>query len=274
MAALESRESYAAAADRLEAYAREAEPTALVAVGDEILTVGALLERQPRLRRALSDPARTGEDRANLLRGLLEGKASATATDLVASLVTGRWSSSNELLDATERLGVEALLASADRAGELADVEDELFRFGQVVDGDTRLAAIIGDPAEPPRRRADLVHALLEGKARPVTIRLAEISVQGYGGRGFAASLTRLVETAAERRDRQVAYVTVATPLTEEEERRLGSTLSELYGREVTIKLTVDPEVLGGVSVLIGSDLYDGTVLRRLIDTRHALVER
>ncbi|HEY2950706.1 MAG TPA: F0F1 ATP synthase subunit delta [Micromonosporaceae bacterium] len=273
MSDLASRESYAAAADRLEAYARGAEPTEVAAVADEIIAVGAVLERQPRLRRALSDPARSGEDRADLLRGLLEGKTSAPAVDLVAALVAGRWPSSTELLDAAERLGVEALLVSADHASELADVEDELFRFGQIVDGDTRLAATIGDPAEPSDRRAELVHALLDGKARPVTIRLAEVAVHGYGGRGFAASLTRLVEAAAKRRDRQVAYVTVATPLDEEEERRLGSTLSELYGQEVAIKLTVDPEVLGGVSVLIGSDLYDGTVLRRLTDTRNTLAK-
>ena len=37
------------------------------------------------------------------------------------------------------------------------------------------------------------------------------------------------------------------------------------------MKWTVDPAVLGGMSVRIGSDLYDGTVLRRLTDTRKAL---
>jgi F-type H+-transporting ATPase subunit delta len=51
----------------------------------------------------------------------------------------------------------------------------------------------------------------------------------------------------------------------------LGATLSELYGREVDVKLTVDPEVLGGMSVLVGSDLYDGTVLRHLNEIRTAL---
>ena len=48
----------------------------------------------------------------------------------------------------------------------------------------------------------------------------------------------------------------------------------ELYGRDVSVKQTVDPQVLGGMSVLVGSDLYDGTVLRRLNDTRKALSKR
>jgi F-type H+-transporting ATPase subunit delta len=126
----------------------------------------------------------------------------------------------------------------------------------------------------PPARRAELVRALLDGKAQAVTIRLAELAVHGFGGRNFAAGLTRLVELVAQRRERQVAYVTTAVALGDDEERRLGAALSELYGREVSMKLTVDPEILGGMSVQVGSDLYDGTVLRRLTETRNALTAR
>ena len=90
-------------------------------------------------------------------------------------------------------------------------------------------------------QRAELVRTLLSGKAKPSTIRLAEVALAGFGGRSFSNGLTRLVELAADRRDRQVAYVTVAAPLGEDEERRLSAKLTELYGREVTVKQTVDP---------------------------------
>jgi len=39
----------------------------------------------------------------------------------------------------------------------------------------------------------------------------------------------------------------------------------------VALKVSVDPRILGGVSVRVGNDLYDGTILRRLNDTRTAL---
>lgn len=68
--------------------------------------------------------------------------------------------------------------------------------------------------------------------------------------------------------------MTVAAPLSEEDERRLGARLAAMYGREVSVKQTVDPAILGGVSVRVGSDLYDGTVLRRLNETRNALAKR
>ncbi len=269
-----SRESYKVAADRLDAYVRGAEPSAVAATADELLSVAALLRREPRLRRALSDPARPGEDRVGLLTGILGGKVGADALDLLSALVSGRWSAPSELLDGAERLGIEALLASADRAGELGEVEDELFRFGQVVAGSPDLSNALSDPMVPVERRAGLVDELLAGKARPVTGYLVGTALAGFGGRNFHGALTRLVELAADRRDRQVAYVTVAAPLSDEEERRLGASLAAIYGREVTVKQTVNPEVLGGVSVRVGSDLYDGTVLRRLNETRNALAKR
>ena len=108
---------------------------------------------------------------------------------------------------------MEAVLASADKAGELGEVEDELFRFGQVVAGQPALCDALADPVAPVEQRAALARELLAGKARPVTVRLVEVALGGFGGRSFNGALTRLVELAAERRDRQVAYVTVGGPV-------------------------------------------------------------
>ncbi|MEU5906007.1 F0F1 ATP synthase subunit delta [Micromonospora sp. NPDC047527] len=269
-----SRESYKAAVERLEAYTRGAQPQAVAATADGVLSVADLLRREVRLRRALSDPARSGEDRAGLLGTMLRGKLDEQALDLTSTLVASRWSAPSELLDGTERLGVEALLASADATGDLGEVEDELFRFGQLVAGQPQLATVLTDPIAPLAQRAGLVRELLVGKAHPVTVRLIEVALSGFGGRSFSGALTRLVELTADRRDRQVAYVTVAAPLDDAEEQRLGARLAELYGRQVDIKQTVAPEILGGMSVRVGSDLYDGTILRRLNETRNAFAKR
>jgi F-type H+-transporting ATPase subunit delta len=268
-----ARESYAAAKERLEGYAAEADQARLSALADEILTVARLLSREPRLRRALVDASRPAEGRVELLRSLLEGKVSDEALALLSDLAGGRWSRPSELLDATERLGVEALLAGAERAGELADVEDELFRFGQIVSGDQQLASVLGDSTADPQRRAQLVHLLLDGKARDTTIRLAELSLSGFGGRSFHGSVTRLVELAAERRDAAVAYVISAVAPTEAEEQALVDRLSRMYGRLISLKIEVKPEVIGGMSVRVGSELYDGTVQRRLLQARAALAK-
>jgi F-type H+-transporting ATPase subunit delta len=265
-----SRESYLAARDVL------VNPS--ITMGDELLAFARLLAREPRLRRALSDPSRQPEDRATLVRGLLQGKVGDEALAPLETLASGRWSATSELLDAAERLAVDALLGASDQSGDLAEVEDELFRFGQIVSGDSQLASTVGDSSVAPARRATLVRELLEGpsgsRANPVTVKLAELAVEGFGGRSFAAALTRLVELVAQRRESEIAYVTVAEPLADQEENRLAAALSRIYGKQVSLKLTVDPSVMGGMSVRVGSDLYDGTVARRLATVRNALAAR
>jgi F-type H+-transporting ATPase subunit delta len=266
-----NREAYGAAADKLAEYSASADVAAIATVADEILSVAGLLRSEPRLRRALADPARSGAERSELIRSILSGKVSAESADLLGVLVSGRWSGPGALLDGVERLGVDALLSAADRGGDLADVEDELFRFGQIVSGDSGLSGALSDSTAPAAARSELVTNLLKGKAKPATLSLARLAIAGFGGRGFESSLSRLVELAAAKRDRAVAYVTTAVALSDAEEQRLAGRLAELYGREVSLKVDVDPHIIGGVRVKVGSDLYDGTVARRLAEARTAL---
>ncbi|MFL5336590.1 MAG: F0F1 ATP synthase subunit delta, partial [Geminicoccaceae bacterium] len=123
MASSVSLQAYAEAGEKLAGSTATATAKQLETVADEILLVAALLRAQPRLRRALTDPSRSGADRAELLRSLLSGKLSQITVDTLAVLVAGRFSRPSEVLDITERLGVEAVLQSAERAGSLADVE-------------------------------------------------------------------------------------------------------------------------------------------------------
>jgi F-type H+-transporting ATPase subunit delta len=268
-----SREAYAAAADQLTASAGTATAAQLATTADDILSVAAVLRSQPRLRRALIDPSRSGDDRAGLLSSLLSGKVSAQALEVLSTLVAGRWSTPNELLNATERLGIDALLDSGAKEDKLSEVEDELFRFGQIVSGNSQLAVTLSDPGASTERRVKLIDDLLKGKAQPVTVRLLEVAIEGYGGRSFESSLSRLVEATAAKRDRQVAYVTVAKALTDSEEDRLSAKLTEIYGHQISLKVDVDPSIIGGISVQVGSDLYDGTILRRLNEARQAFAK-
>lgn len=269
-----SRESYSVGREKLEAYVATAQSSEIAQTADQLLAVAGLLVNEPRLRRALSDPARAGKDRAELIRSLFGDKIGEAALELVAVLVAGRWSRATQLLDAVEGLGTEALLASVGQGGDLGDVEDELFRFGQIVGGSADLARTLGDQSVAVSRRTELVRELLDGKASPATIRLIELALAGFGGRGFEAGLTRLVELAAARRDRKVAYITTSVSLSDVDERRLRDKLAQMYGREISLKIEVDPKILGGIRVKVGSDLYDGTILRRLNETRNALAGR
>src|ERR1700755_875596 len=99
-----NRGAYVDAVERLNSFASGERPVPLAGVGDELLSVAQLLVAQPGLRRALSDPSRTGDDRAGLLDTLLDGKVAEDTRAVLRILVAGRWSSGTDLLNWVERL--------------------------------------------------------------------------------------------------------------------------------------------------------------------------
>jgi F-type H+-transporting ATPase subunit delta len=79
-----------------------------------------------------------------------------------------------------------------------------------------------------------------------------------------------LAEAAAARRDRSIARVVSPVVLDEQQESRLGESLSTLYGRRISVHVDVDPDVLGGLVVRVGGEVIDGSVLGRLRSAANA----
>jgi F-type H+-transporting ATPase subunit delta len=123
----------------------------------------------------------------------------------------------------------------------------------------------------PVGQRIELAEGLLRDKVAPQTLRLVARAIAGLGGRPFSAALDRLVELAAERRNRSVARVRVATPMTAEQESRLASSMRRIYGRDISVLVEIDESIIGGAVVAVGDDLYDGSILRRITEARNGL---
>ncbi|MCS0634226.1 F0F1 ATP synthase subunit delta [Streptomyces sp. LP05-1] len=258
-----SREALAAARERLDALTDSTSVDAEKLAG-ELAAVTALLDREVSLRRVLTDPAQAGEAKAELAGRLLSGQVGGATVDLVSGMARSRWSRSRDLADATEELADTADLTAAQRTGGLDDVEDELFRFGRIVASSTELRAALTDKSATAAAKGELLRGLLGGRAHPATVRLVTRLVTHPRGRSLEAGLESLSRLAAGRRDRMVAVVTSAVPLTDQQKQRLGAVLAKLYGRQMHLNLDVDPAVLGGISVRVGDEVIDGTVADRL----------
>jgi F-type H+-transporting ATPase subunit delta len=264
-----SRESFAAARERLESGNLGAD--ALRQLGEELFSVAELLYREGALRRALSDPAMTREAKIALIDSLVESQLGRDTLDVAHGLVGARWSRPRDLVDVTDLLGAEAVFASAEAQGELADVEDELFRFSRVLEQQPEFAVALTNSAIPIDARLHLLHDVLEGKVRSGTLRLVEEVVRAPRGRPLDRALHEFVRLAAARRQKLVAEVWSAVRLTEAQETRLSAGLERQYGRAVALQVTVDEAVLGGLTVRIGDEVIEGSIATRLIEARRLI---
>src|SRR5258708_5552182 len=263
-----SRAAVAEARERFEAVAVTAD---LSVLAEDLKAVLHLLDREHGLRRAVTDPARDADSKASLVRTLLDGKVSEAAVRLLAEVVGLRWSRPSELLDTIEKLAVNAEAAQAEAAGQLDELEDELFRFSRIIEAEPQLRAALASRRLPRQRKAELVGALLENKVTPSALRLITEVVTDPRGRSLERGLAEYDRLVAERRSRLIALVRTAVALSEEQRTRLASALSAAYGHDVHLNIELDPSVVGGLSIQLGDEIIDGTIAGRLDDVRRRL---
>ena len=158
-----------------------------------------------------------------------------------------------------------ALFSVAEAEGVLNDVGDELFRFARALEKETRLRNALTDIALPAERKRKVLRDVLGKKANVHTVNLLAFVVEQGHARDLGAIVDELVRMAAERRQHAVAEVRTAVALSAQQRKRLAEALSWATGKQVELKVIVDPEsVIGGVVARVGDQVFDGSVRRRL----------
>lgn len=98
-----------------------------------------------------------------------------------------------------------------------------------------------------------------ESRVRTVVAGIASSKPRGYIG--MLDAFSRLVANEVDRQRAQVESASALAPATQTE---LQASLSKKYGRQLTLDFSVNPELLGGIRVKVGSDVWDGSVKARL----------
>ncbi len=240
-------------------------------LGDDLGAVAAVLGGQTAVRRHLADSAAPEQARRKLVEALFDSKVSRLTLQTLSDVVASRWSRPLDLVDGIEELATQVLLTVAEQDKSLDDVEDELFRFGRILAAQPRLAALLGDENAPAARRVELLDTVLADRTRPVTRRLVEQAVRAPRRRRIDEIVEGLVDRAAARRERSVAHVSAAGPLSQQQEQRLLDVLNRIYRRPISLKVDLDPTLLGGLVIRVGDEVIDGSVAARLEQARHWL---
>lgn len=105
---------------------------------------------------------------------------------------------------------------------------------------------------------------MADGKLDDSRVRTVVSTVASSKPRGYIGMLDAFARLVAHEVDRQRALVESATALTPATQSDLQASLSKKYDRQLTLDFSVNPELLGGIRVKVGSDVWDGSVKARL----------
>ena len=157
-----------------------------------------------------------------------------------------------------------ALFEVARAEGTIDEVEDELFRFARSFESSDSLRNALTDEMVPAGKRQAIVEDLLGGRATSTTTQLVSMVVGSGRGRDLPAIIDRLVARASSSKNLEVAEVRCAVALTDDQQARVKAALANATGKNVNLKVIVDPSILGGIVATVGDTVIDGRVKTRV----------
>lgn len=158
-----------------------------------------------------------------------------------------------------------ALYDVADTTGALDAVAADLTALRGMIAGSDDFKAFIMAPSLSRKQTADAAAALAKGaKFHALTANIMGVCAQNRRLTALDAIATAFLKHLAEKRGETEAKVTVARPLTKAQENALTDAVKQAVGAKATLSVEIDPSLLGGMIVKLGSKMFDSSLKTKL----------
>ena len=265
-----SRQSLETARTQLDAALKGAATAAASELSSELFFAAEVFAKNTALRRAFADPSRDVTAKSILIKDLFGKSTSTGAVKLLTEVSTLRWSAGGDIVHVLEQLAIEAEASAANISGELDRVEDEMFALSRVIAENFELRkALVGSGTAA--AKSALIIEVLAKKSAVSTTKLAAALISHLRNRSIEAGFADYLFGLANRRNRLIAEVRIATTITDSQKTRLASAIEKQVGQPIRVNIQVDPSIIGGVSVKFADELVDGSVSNRLAGAGRAL---
>ena len=169
-----------------------------------------------------------------------------------------------------QRLYARALFEAARDGGRLEQVSADLAAVAAAVDDVSELGAFLRNPEVDPAGKAGVLEEISQGADELARNFLRLVAEKGRAGE-IAEMSAELDALVARAQNRLTVELQTAHELSDEEAASIVKTIEEASGREVDATRSVDPDLIGGIVLQVGSFRADGSVRGRLERLRQEL---
>ena len=169
-----------------------------------------------------------------------------------------------------QRMYARALFEAAQDAGRLEAVSADLAAVATTLDDVPELRAFLRNPQIEPSGKAEVLEQVSAGADELVRNFLRLVAEKGRAG-ALAEMNAELELLVARAQNRLTVELTTSYELADDEARSLVELIENASGRKIEATRSVDPSLIGGVVLQIGSHRADGSVRGRLERLRHEL---
>ena len=265
-----SRQSLVIARGSLDAAVKGVSAATASEISTHLFFAAEVFASKTALRRAITDPSRDIASKTALIKELFGSKIGKEASDLISGIAALRWSAGKDVIYVLEQLAIEAEASAANINNELDRVEDELFSASRLlVDSSELRSALVGGAGAD--LKAQLVTEILSKNASASTVKLVRALVTQRRGRSIEAAFAEYLFGLANRRNRLIAVVRTAAPISDAQKVRLSGAIEKQVGQPIRVNIQVDPTIIGGVSIKFADELIDASISNRLAHAGRAL---
>ena len=166
----------------------------------------------------------------------------------------------------------QALFDLASDSDRIGAVEEDLRSLRTMRSQSEDLRRLLDSPAFRAEDRARALDAVAaQAGFQPLTRKFLGLLAQNRRLPVLPSVIETYIRLSAERRGVVAAEVTTAVALTDAQRQGLQAALRQALGRDPEITTRVDPAILGGLRVKVGSRLFDASVKSRLDQLKFAL---
>jgi F-type H+-transporting ATPase subunit delta len=186
-------------------------------------------------------------------------------------VVAGVADDSSRLADVGGRYA-HALFELAEEAGASGAVETDLKALKRLIAESRDLRRMIASPIFSAADKGRVLAAVAQkGRANGLTANFLGLLAANDRVAALPAAIIAFERLAAERRGTVAAEVTSAIKLTLTQQKSIARALKAAFGKDAEISTTIDPTILGGLKVKVGSKLFDASLKSRLDQLKFAL---
>ena len=166
----------------------------------------------------------------------------------------------------------QALFDLAKDENNVAAVEADLKSLKSAIAESRELRLLLSSPAfSSDDKRRGLVAVAEKARYGATTRKFLGLLAANGRARALSAVITAFEAIAAKQRGAVSAQVTTAAPLTSAQAKGVAAALRQALGKDPEIETRVDPSILGGIKVRVGSRLFDASLRSKLDSLKFAL---
>ncbi|MFA6666178.1 MAG: F0F1 ATP synthase subunit delta [Armatimonadota bacterium] len=167
-----------------------------------------------------------------------------------------------------------ALFGIAEKANIVDKAQSDLKLITSSLCAMPDLRQTVMHPLVPPVQKRSIIDKVYTGKIDDITLRFLYLLLDKRREGIIEEIEKEFISLANSSRGIVTAKVLSAVPLLKKEEAALTSKLSACTGKTVQLELSVDPSLIGGLTVCIGNNVIDGSIKGHLASLKNKMLGR